>query len=223
MTRDEIMAQLQAWGNEKARAINIKNGAGEGHFGVNLSNLRTLAKQLKTNQPLAMELWETGQDEAQCLATLIMRPKELTADQLDAMQQSITYYKVGDWLMVNVIKNHPAKEELRLRWLDAPGEYVGRAAWSLTHERIQKGHDLDLPATLDRIEAEMASEPFYKQMTMNFCLIEIGTLHADLRDRAIAIGEKLKVFIDWPMQKGCVSPYAPIAILEMVKRLPVKA
>jgi 3-methyladenine DNA glycosylase AlkD len=218
MTRDEVMAQLEAWADPKAKAQNMRHGANENHLGVNLSKLRGLAKEIKTNHPLAMELWETGQDEAQCLATLIMRPKDLTADQLDAMQKSINYFKVGDWLMVNVIKNHPAKEELRLRWLDTPGEFVGRAAWSLTHEKISKGQELDLNATLDRIEAEMASEPMRKQETMNFSLIEIGVKHPDLRNRAIAIGEKLKVFIDYPTPKGCVSPYAPIAIPEMAKR-----
>ena len=38
------------------------------------------------------------------------------------------------------------------------------------------------------------------------------------RVRAIAIGEKIGLYKDWPMSKGCVIPYAASAIPEMVKR-----
>ncbi len=36
--------------------------------------------------------------------------------------------------------------------------------------------------------------------------------------RALAIGEKLGVYRDYPCSKGCTSPFAPTWINEMVKR-----
>jgi 3-methyladenine DNA glycosylase AlkD len=39
-----------------------------------------------------------------------------------------------------------------------------------------------------------------------------------LRERAVAVGEKLGVYRDYPCSKGCVSPFAPIAIREMARR-----
>lgn len=36
--------------------------------------------------------------------------------------------------------------------------------------------------------------------------------------RALAIGEKLGVYRDYPVSKGCTSPFAPIWINEMVRR-----
>ena len=56
------------------------------------------------------------------------------------------------------------------------------------------------------------------QWTVNNTLMAIGIQHAKHRKRAIAIGEKIGLYKDWPMSKGCVIPYAPIAINEMVKR-----
>ena len=53
---------------------------------------------------------------------------------------------------------------------------------------------------------------------MNYCLAEIGINFPEHRERAIAIGEKLGVLRDYPVSKGCVSPYAPIWITEMVRR-----
>jgi 3-methyladenine DNA glycosylase AlkD len=56
------------------------------------------------------------------------------------------------------------------------------------------------------------------QWTMNMCLAEIGIHFPQHRKRAIAIGEKLGIFRDYPVSKGCTSPFAPIWINEMVRR-----
>jgi len=56
------------------------------------------------------------------------------------------------------------------------------------------------------------------QWTMNFVLVEIGINFPKLRKRALAIGEKLGVYRDYGVSKGCTSPFAPIWINEMVKR-----
>jgi 3-methyladenine DNA glycosylase AlkD len=53
---------------------------------------------------------------------------------------------------------------------------------------------------------------------MNFCLAGIGIHVPKLRNRAIAIGEKLGLYRDYPVSKGCTSPFAPIWINEMVRR-----
>ena len=96
---------------------------------------------------------------------------------------------------------------------------AARAGWSLTTERVVKSPEgLDLPALLDRIESEMGSAASEVQWTMNFALAEIGINFPDHRERALAIGEKLGVFRDYPVSKGCTSPFAPIWINEMVSR-----
>ena len=53
---------------------------------------------------------------------------------------------------------------------------------------------------------------------MNNTLLNIGIHHAKHRKRAIAIGEKLGIYRDYPCLKGCISPFAPIAITELVRR-----
>jgi len=53
---------------------------------------------------------------------------------------------------------------------------------------------------------------------MNSTLAEIGIHHPKLRKRAIAIGETLGIYRDYPISKGCTSPFAPIWINAMVSR-----
>ena len=76
----------------------------------------------------------------------------------------------------------------------------------------------DVAARLDRIESGMGSAPSQAQWTMNFCLGEIGIRFAGHRARATAIGEKLGLYRDYPVSKGCTSPFVPTWIAEMVRR-----
>jgi 3-methyladenine DNA glycosylase AlkD len=64
----------------------------------------------------------------------------------------------------------------------------------------------------------MANAPAPAQWTMNYCLAEIGIHFPELRERAIAIGERLGLYRDYPCSKGCTSPFAPIWIEAMVAR-----
>ena len=78
--------------------------------------------------------------------------------------------------------------------------------------------DLDLPALLDRIEKEMPKAMPEVQWTMNNTLAAIGIHDSKLRKRAIAIGEKIGLYRDWPVSKGCTLPYVPVWVDAMVKR-----
>lgn len=66
MTRDEAMAQLAARSDPKVRTLEIRKGAGNDQFGVKLGDVRTLAKAIKTDHALALELWDTGNLERGC-------------------------------------------------------------------------------------------------------------------------------------------------------------
>jgi 3-methyladenine DNA glycosylase AlkD len=219
MTLKETLAQLKALGDEKMRAQNKKNGAGDNQFGVRLGDIRKLANEIKTNHELAIALWDTGNIDARLLAILLIKPKNLSRDEMDRMVRSVNFVQVADWLNSYVVKSHPDKESLRQAWMEDDDPWAARAGWSLTSERIAKSpNGLDLPGILDRIESEMRDAAPEVQWTMNFCLAGIGIHFPRLRKRAIAIGEKLGLYRDYPVSKGCTSPFAPIWINEMVRR-----
>ena len=212
----EVMAELAALEDPKARAVNERHG--DDH-GVNLTKLRALAKRLKTQQDLARGLWAADDTAAQLLALLICRPKAFACDELDAMLRAARSPKVHDWLVNYVVKKSPHAEELRTAWTADADPVVASAGWALTTERVaKKPGGLDLPALLDVIEAEMKDAPERLQWAMNHCLAQIGIEHAEYRARAIGIGERLEVLKDYPTSPGCTSPFAPVWITEMVRR-----
>ena len=219
MTLKETLKQLEALGNEKMRSQNRKHGRGDNQFGVPLGDIRKLATKIKTNHELAIALWETGNVDARLLAILLIKPKNLSSTEMDRMVRSATFVQVAEWLNSYVVKNHPDKEALRQVWMAADDPWAARAGWSLTSERVARSPEgLDLPALLDRIESEMGGAAPEVQWTMNSCLAGIGIHFPKYRKRAIAIGEALGVYRDYPVSKGCTSPFAPIWINYMVSR-----
>lgn len=219
MTVEEILTELESLGNEKTRKQNTKQGAGDNQFGVKLGDIRKLAKKIKSNHELGLELWKTGNIDARHLAILLMTPKKLTAEELDKLVRSVHFTRVADWLNNYIVKHHPDKESLRQGWMHDDDPMAARAGWNLTAERVAKMPDgLDLTVLLDRIEAEMGDAAPEAQWTMNNSLTEIGIHSPDHRDRAIAIGEKLGIYREYPVSKGCTSPFAPIWINEIVSR-----
>lgn len=212
----EVMAELAALEDPRARAVNEKHG--DDH-GVNLSKLRALAKRLKTQQDLARQLWGTDDTAARLLALLICRPKEFERDELDVMVHEARVPKVHDWLVNYVVKKSPYTEELRLAWSADPDPVVASAGWALTTERVaKKPEGLDLEGLLDVIETELRDAPDRLQWAMNHCLAQIGIEHPEHRARALDIGERLEVLKDYPTPPNCTSPFAPLWITEMVRR-----
>jgi 3-methyladenine DNA glycosylase AlkD len=223
-TLEETLRQLKALGDEGTRAWTLKNGAGDNQFGVKRGDVRTLASKIKTNHELALALWKTGNLDARFLAVLLIKVNELSADELERLVRSVRFEWLADWLHSYVVKEHADKETLRQKWMaasddNADDRWAARAGWALTAGRVVKSPEgLDVVALLDRLEKEMGTAAPQVQWTMNNCLAEIGIHFPEHRKRAIAIGEKLGIYRDYPVSKGCTSPFAPIWIDFMVKR-----
>ena len=219
MKVEQILNELKALGNDKTKAHFQKIGAGENLYGVKLGDLRKLAKKIKINHDLALNLWNTGNIDARFLAILIMKPEALSAAEVDELVRSIDFVRVADWFNAYIIRKHPDKEELRQKWMESENHMAARAGWDLTSERVAKSPDgINIPALLTRIESQMGEANDLSQWTMNTTLATIGIHHPDYRERALEIGEALGVYRDYPVSKGCTSPFAPIWINEMVNR-----
>jgi len=159
---------------------------------------------------LAINLWDTGNIDARLLAILLIKPKNLSGNEIDRMMRSVNFVQVADWFISYVVSKHPDKETLRQGWMAADDPWAARAGWGLTSDRIAKSPEgLDLSALLNGIESEMKDAAPEVQWTMNSCLAGIGIHFPKYRKRPIAIGEALGIYRDYPVSKGCTSPFPP--------------
>jgi 3-methyladenine DNA glycosylase AlkD len=219
MTQDQILDELKSKSDEKMLRHHQRSGATGVFYGVKMGDIRALARKLKNGHDLGRSLWETGVLEARMLAILLMKPALLPLDEVDRMVRSEYYPWAADWLQSYIIKLHPDKETLRLAWMQDNDIMAARAGWSLTAGRVVGSPDgIDIQALLDRIEHSMPGAHPSVQWTMNSTLAQIGIHHPSFRKLAIEIGERLGIYRDFPVSKGCTSPFAPIWIREMVRR-----
>ncbi|MHC4910737.1 MAG: DNA alkylation repair protein [Planctomycetota bacterium] len=221
-TAKDTLAELEALGDEKRRTFNAKTGRDgipgvplDKQFGVKTGDIRKLAKKIKKDHDLGLKLWKTGNVDAQMLAILIMRPKDLSAEELDTLVREARFAWVADWLQSYVIKEQPfaEREALRKQWMKATEKdsWVARAGWHLTASMINQDEDgMGVAALLDRIEKKMPKAAPETQWTMNNTLVAIAVKHLKHRKRAIAIGEAIGLYADWPKAKGCTIPYVPV-------------
>ena len=173
-----------------------------------------------------------------------MRPVETIAPQggfdpaaLVARERPVIVKKLAaDWPIVERGREGRASVIAYLKAFDAGRPVVGFTgdpaiggrffyndevtALNFTASRVNKkaADGLDLPALLDRIEKEMPKATPEVQWTMNNTLGAIGIHHPEHRDRVLAIGERIGLYRDWPMSKGCIPPYVPVWVDAMVKR-----
>ncbi len=211
MGKDEVLELLRNLGNEKRKEMYIKNGASENTFGVLLGELRKIAKQLKANHELGLELWNSKNTDAQWLACMMLDANRLTLDEVRSMVSRLTYKDLIDKFIGEVVKNHKDRETLIKEWTDSSEDNLGRAGWNLIVHKVSSGRltEVEIETLLDRIENELQTSSSGKQWAMNYALCQIGISYDKYTERCINLGETLGVYKDMKVPKGCTSAYAP--------------
>lgn len=218
MTLFQVMKQLEAHGDDKLRQRYVRDGAGDNVFGVMMGKIRGLAKELGQNHALGLELWATGNHEARILACMLLDPSVLTEKEARGLLEPLVSATLVDELVGRVLVHAAVAEALQVRWMDGRAELPRRAGWKLLAGRIARGvaKDVDITATLARIEKELPAAPYQVKEGINYCLVWIGIHVPAHTAEAVALGERLGRWDTRPVPKGCTSWYAPEAIAAML-------
>lgn len=208
MTKAEVLQRLEAEGSNPT----------ETSYGTLRGKVRALAKEIKRDHELALQLWESDKEEPQMVAVLIFDNKQLEADQLVEMINGLVSTGPASWLVTYVLKKRKDRVEMFKTLREQESPLAAHTGWTLGAQLATKDELEDPDALLDTIEAEMADAPEDKKWAMNYCLCMIGIHDEARRERAISIGEAIGAYIDYPTSKGCTTPYAPEAIRQLSER-----
>ncbi|MBI5768873.1 MAG: DNA alkylation repair protein [Verrucomicrobia bacterium] len=196
MTLDQVMAELAAKGSESVKRIFARHGAKEPFFGVKVADLKVISKKIKGDQALALQLFATGNGDAQYLAGMIADGKRMTAAQLRSWANQAAWRMVSGTTVPWVAAEHPDGVALALKWIDSPKVHVACAGWHTLGALATTVADDQLPAEkfsalLDRIAETLPSSPDLVRYAMNYFVIACGTYVAALGPKAIATARKL--------------------------------
>lgn len=192
-----------------------------------LGDLRKIAKNIKKDHELAMELWSSGRFLPRQLAILIMDNKRLSQvliDRLDADMQAHPYEErtqLMDWLMANQLTKNKQTIARIQSWQNSPSTLQRRTFWYHQGRLRWTGQvpPANTPDLLAAIETGVATEKPEVQWAMNFTAGWIGVYEKQYRDRCVAVGEKTGLFKDEPVSRGCTPNYLPAFIeIESNKR-----
>jgi len=192
-----------------------------------MGDLRKIAKEIKKNHNLALELWSTGEYYPRLLAILILDKKLLTQEVIDRLAAEIQGHEykernqLADWLLANQLTKDKQTITLMETWEHAASPVLRRIFWFF-QGRLRwssKAPPDNTPELLDSLEKDMRGAEREVQWMMNFAAAQIGIHEPAYRARCIALGEQLGLFMDEPVPKGCTSPYLPAWIDTEVEKL----
>ncbi len=192
-----------------------------------LGDLRKIAKEIKRDHELAMQLWSTGEFYPRQLAILIMDKKVLSQGFIDQLDKGIQTHdfdernQLIDWLMANQLTKDKKTIALMESWEQSSSSLQRRIFWYY-QARLRWMGQAPPPNTeelLSSIELRMGNEEPEVQWAMNFTAAQIGVHDSRQRSRCIAIGEKFGLFKGDPVSKGCAPHYIPEFIAIEVAKL----
>ncbi|MDF9799387.1 3-methyladenine DNA glycosylase AlkD [Catalinimonas alkaloidigena] len=190
---------------------------GQINHDTKLGDLRKIAKEIKKDHALAMELWSTGEVLPRLLAILVFDNKLLSSDLLNKLDQDIQTHtsdkrnQLMDWLMANQLTKSREKIELMESWENSPSSLQRRAYWYYQGRLRWTGQTPpdNTAVLLSKIEAEITDEEPEVQWAMNFVAGWIGVFDEKYRSRCIKLGEKTGLYKGEMVSKGCTPNYLP--------------
>jgi hypothetical protein len=213
MTLNSVMAELKAKRSEKTRTTYIRHGMpADRVFGVSVAEMKLIAKKIKGDQALAMDLFATGNMDAMYLAGMVakgslMSKAELQACAKGAVGMSLIAEHTVPWVTVENV----AGRELALEWMGsgklAPSgwcTYSGLLATLPDDALNMKEIEGLLARVVNGIDAAANRERY----TMNGFVISVGCYVAPLLGAAKAAAKKLgNVSVD-VVDTACKVPVA---------------
>lgn len=192
-----------------------------------LGDLRKIAKEIKKDHSLAMELWASGKFLPRQLSILIMDNKLLSQEVISELDKDMQTHSLEernqliDWLMPNQLTKDKKTIALIESWENSPSALQRRIFWYYQARLRWMGQTPpgNTEALLAIIESNIADEQPEVQWAMNFTAGWIGVYEKKYRKRCVSIGETTGLYKGQMVSKGCTPDYLPDLIaIEAGKR-----
>jgi hypothetical protein len=228
-TVTSVMEELKAKANEKTRVTYARHGmAVERTLGVSVADLKVVAKGLKGQQELAMELYATGMMEAMYLAGMVAKGASMTRAQLHAWAKGAAGMSmIAEHTVPWVAVESALGRELAVEWMGV--RELAASGWCIYSGLVATAADaaLDLreiAGLLGRVVEGIDAAENRERYTMNGFVIAVGCYVRPLLGAAKAAAKKLgDVSVDVG-KTACAVPVAEayIAKVEGMGRVGVK-
>jgi hypothetical protein len=190
MDFDIVMQELEALGKERIKKTYISNGALEPLFGVATGAMKPLAKKIKKNQPLAEQLYATGNYDAMYFAGIIADPMIMTEADFDRWMDGAYFYMLSDYVVAVTLAEADIAQMVADKWIASGEELRMSAGWSCYCWLLGNRSDSEFSKTkianmLDQVKNTIHNSPERTKSAMNNFIYTVGISYIALHEKAV--------------------------------------
>lgn len=190
MNLESVMSELEVLGKERLKKMYLSNGAHEPLFGVATGAMKPMAKKIKINQPLAEQLYATGNYDAMYFAGIIADPKAMTAADFDRWMDAAYFYMLSDYVVAVTLAEADIAQLVADQWIASGEELRMSAGWSCYCWLLGSRPDREFPeskisAMLELVEKTIHESPDRTKSAMNNFMYTAAVSYLPLHDKAV--------------------------------------
>jgi 3-methyladenine DNA glycosylase AlkD len=190
MNLESVMQELEALGKERTKKIYVSNGAHEPLFGVATGDMKPLSKKIKTNQPLAEQLYSTGNYDAMYFAGIIADPQTMTEADFDRWVDAAYFYMLSDYVVAVTLAETDIAQEVSDNWITSGEELRMSAGWScycwlMGNRPDGEFSESKLDNMLEIAAKTIHDSPERTKYAMNNFISTVGVTYLPLHDKAV--------------------------------------
>lgn len=167
-------------------------------FGIGLTELRKLAKQIGRDHKLALELWTSDVYDARVISLLIDDPKQITREQAESQVKQLKHGMLAHVFSScdAPLAKAPFATDLACEWMGSKDPMRRRCGFALLYEesKNKKKSAPDDAFFLERIEhisKSIRDEEYWVRGAMGGALMGIGKRNAKLNKAALKVARKI--------------------------------
>ncbi|KQL43991.1 DNA alkylation repair protein [Brevibacillus choshinensis] len=190
MNVETVMQELEALGKERSKKMYVSNGAHEPLFGVATGEMKPIAKKNKINQPLAEQLYATGNYDAMYFAGIIADPKAMTEADFERWMDAAYFYMLSDYVVAVTLAETDIAQEVADRWIASDEELRMSAGWScycwlLGNRQDGEFSESKIATMLEMVKNTIHESPQRAKYAMNNFIYTVGVSYLPLHDKAV--------------------------------------
>lgn len=185
-----VMKELEALGKERIKKTYISNGANEPLFGVATGAMKPLSKIIKKDQPLAEQLYATGNYDAMYFAGIIADPMAMTEEDFERWIDGAYFYMLSDYVVAVTLAEADIAQVVADKWIASGEELKMSAGWScycwLLGNRKDSEFNADkLASMLNQVENTIHESPERTKSAMNNFIYTVAISYVPLHEMAV--------------------------------------
>ncbi|WP_405108809.1 DNA alkylation repair protein [Paenibacillus sp. FSL K6-1217] len=189
MNAEQVMQELEALGKERTKKMYAGNGAREPLFGVATGAMKPIFKQTGINQPLAEELYATGNYDAMYFAGIIADPNGMTESDYNRWMDGAYFYMLSDFVVAVTLAEADIAQQIADEWIRSGEDLRMSAGWScycwLLGSRPDQEFSRDkLAGMLELAGRTIHESPERTRYSMNNFMYTVAVSYSPLHDLA---------------------------------------